>query len=72
MNKDLTYYRAIQNSIGCQSKTDWIRQNTTQNLERSFENPLDVETFVFWTFSSPPHITIFQQITAEIIVKKRV
>lgn len=51
MDKDLTYYRAIQNSIGCQSKTDWIRQNTIQNLERSFENPLDVETFVFWTFS---------------------
>lgn len=51
MEKNLAYYRAIQNSIGCQSKADWIRNNTIRSLENSFENPVDVEDFTFWTFN---------------------
>jgi hypothetical protein len=50
MEKNLNYYRAIQNSIGCSDKSDWIRENTIRRLEQDFENPVDVETFMFWNF----------------------
>ena len=56
MKKDLAYYRAIQNSTGCKSKADWIRHNTIRNLESSFENPVDVEDFAFWTFNKKSNI----------------
>ena len=56
MEKNLNYYRAIQNSIGCSDKSDWIRENTIRRLEQDFENPVDVEIYVleFWKGNANP------------------
>ncbi len=48
MQKNITYYRTIQNALGAKTKADWQRNNTTRELERDFERPLDVETFEVW------------------------
>ena len=50
MKKDIAYYKAIQNAIGCDTKSDWIRNRTIKNIKNSFENPIDVETFKFWNY----------------------
>lgn len=51
MKKDIAYYKAIQNAIGCETKSDWIRNRTIKNIKNSFENPIDVETFKFWNYN---------------------
>lgn len=66
MEKNLNYYRAIQNSIGCSDKADYIRKNTIRRLEQSFENPVDVETFMFWKFGEEMQ----DQIRLEVVDEK--
>lgn len=66
MEKNLNYYRAIQNSIGCSDKADYTRKNTIRRLEQSFENPVDVETFMFWYFGKE----IQEQIRLEVVDEK--
>ena len=66
MEKNLNYYRAIQNSIGCSDKADYIRKNTIHRLEQSFENPVDVETFMFWKFGEEMQ----DQIRLEVVDEK--
>lgn len=65
MKKNLEYYRVIQNSIGCSDKADYIRKNTIRRLEQSFENPVDVETFMFWKFGEEMQDSIRLEVVDE-------
>ena len=46
MVKDLAYYCSISNATGCTSSKETQTNQIIKRLERDFENPLDVDTFI--------------------------
>ena len=46
MTKDINYYRAIHNAVGCKTRKDMEINSIHKRLERDFYNTLDIETFI--------------------------
>lgn len=47
MIKDIAYYRKIQNSLGCESYAEMLRNEKIDDIDNDFEESLDVDKFQF-------------------------
>lgn len=66
MTKDISYYRAIHNSVGCKTRKDMEVNTIHKRLERDFYKPLDIETFTNFLTEDTIDLNINKQTRSDV------
>lgn len=65
MVKDINYYRSIHNATGCKTRKEMEVNAIHKRLERDFDKPLDVETYVNFLTNDTIDLNINKQSRSE-------
>lgn len=66
MTKDINYYRAIHNAVGCKTRKDMEINSIHKRLERDFYNTLDIETFINFLTEDTIDLNINKQTRSDV------
>lgn len=66
MTKDINYYRAIHNAVGCKTQKDMEINSIHKRLERDFYNTLDIETFINFLTEDTIDLNINKQTRSDV------
>lgn len=66
MTKDINYYRAIHNAVGCKTRKDMEINSIHKRLERDFHNTLDIETFTNFLTEDTIDLNINKQTRSDV------